>query len=241
MAPPMARAPSIAADVANALREVAAAALELLYPFECLVCGATDEPAAIPGLCRECDAAMPRRDPARPPVLAAAGAAFDAHVVALELAPPASGLVYQLKYGGAAAAAIPLAALLEEAVRRSGLERRLDLLTPVPAHWLKAKLRGIDHARALAEELARALRLPLGSALARTRPTVAQGQARSAAERARQVAGAFAARRRRALAGRTIGLVDDVVTSGATAAECARVLKAAGARAVLLLAAAGNG
>src|SRR5215831_16824922 len=153
MVPPTARAPSVSDDVVVALREIAAAALELLYPFECLVCGATDEPAAIPGLCRACDAAMPRRDPARPPVLEAAGNAFDAHVVALELTPPASGLVYQLKYGGAAAAAIPLAAMLEEAVRRRGLERRLDLVMPVPAHWLKAKLRGIDHAHALAEEL----------------------------------------------------------------------------------------
>jgi ComF family protein len=241
MAPPTDPPPSIAADVAGALREIAASARELLYPFECLVCGATDEPATVPGLCRACDAAMPRRDPARPPALAAAAAAFDAHLVALELSPPASDLVYQLKYGGSAAAAIPLAALLEEAVRRRGFERRLDVITPVPAHWLKAWLRGIDHSRALGEELARALRLPLERAVVRVRPTVAQGQARSTAERMRQVAGAFAVRRRGAVAGQTIGLVDDVVTSGATAAECARLLRGAGARAVLLLAAAGNG
>jgi len=241
MAPPSDPASSLAADVTTSIRELAASAFELLYPFECLVCGATDEPAIVPGLCRECDRAMPRRDPARPPHLPAAGSAFEGHVVALELAPPASGLVYQLKYGGAAAAAIPLAALLEEAVRRRGLAQRLDVVTPVPAHWLKAWLRGIDHARALAEELSRALRRPLERPLVRVRPTVAQGQARSAARRVRQVAGAFAVRRRGAVAGRTIGLVDDVVTSGATAAECARVLKAAGARAVLLLAAAGNG
>lgn len=241
MATPVDPRPSVARDVAAALRELATSALELLYPFECLVCGVTDGPAPIPGLCHECDAAMPRRDPARPPWLEAAGGAFDEHLVALELEPPANGLVYQLKYGGAAAAAIPLAALLEEAVRRRGLERRLDLIAPVPAYWLKAWLRGLDHAHALGEELARALRLPLETPLKRRRPTVAQGQARSARERACQVAGAFTLKRRAQVAGRSIGLVDDVVTSGATAAECARVLKAAGARAVILLAAAGNG
>ena len=232
---------SVAADVAKALRKIAASARELLYPFECIACGATGAAAPVPGLCGACDAAMPRRDPARPPWLEAAGSAFDAHVVALALEPPASGLVYQLKYGGSAAAAIPLATLLEKTMRSLNLDQRLDCIVPVPAHWLKAWLRGIDHARALGEELARALRLPLKGAVARRRPTVAQGQARSAAERARQVAGAFAVRRRGAVAGRTIGLVDDVVTSGATAAECARVLRSAGARAVILLAAAGNG
>jgi predicted amidophosphoribosyltransferase len=66
-------------------------------------------------------------------------------------------------------------------------------------------------------------------------------QARSPAERARQVRGAFAVRSPRRVHGRVLALVDDVVTSGATAQECARVLLAAGARRVVLFAAAGNG
>jgi hypothetical protein len=53
MAPPSDPPSSIAADVASSIRELAASALELLYPFECLVCGSTDEPAVVPGLCRE--------------------------------------------------------------------------------------------------------------------------------------------------------------------------------------------
>jgi ComF family protein len=226
-------------DVTRALRELAGAALDLLYPFECLVCGACDGPARPPALCRACDAALPRRDPRHPPPIGAGPLA--GRVVALALAPPASDLVYQLKYGGAVAAALPLAAALEAAVRAGGFERELDALVPVPVFWLKAWLRGVDHAGALATELARGLRIPVRRLLSRRRPTVAQGQARSPAERARQVRGAFAVRSPRRVQGRVLALVDDVVTSGATAQECARVLLAAGARRVVLFAAAGNG
>ena len=230
---------SVAHDVLVALRELGGSALDLLYPFECLVCGGADGPARLPALCRGCDLALPRRDPRRPPRIGAGPLA--GHVVALELAPPASDLVYQLKYGGAVAAALPLSAALEAAVRALGLEREIDALVPVPVFWLKAWLRGVDHAGALCTELARGLGLPERRLLARCRPTVAQGQARSPEERARQVRGAFAARSPRRVRGRSLALVDDVVTSGATAQECARVLIAAGARRVVLLAAAGNG
>ncbi len=112
---------------------------------------------------------------------------------------------------------------------------------PVPVFWLKAWLRGVDHAGALAEEVARGLELPVRRLLARRRPTVAQGQARSPEERALQVRDAFAVRAPRRVRGRSLALVDDVVTSGATAQECARALLAAGARRVVLFAAAGNG
>jgi ComF family protein len=232
-------APSVAHDVMTALRELLGGALDLLYPFECLVCGGGDGPARATALCRSCDAALPRRDPERPPRITAGP--LHGHVVACELEPPASDLVYQLKYGGAVAAALPLAALLEEAVRARGLEREVDALVPVPVHWLKARLRGVDHAGALATELGRGLGLPVRRLLRRSRPTVAQGQARSPEERARQVRGAFAVRSPRRVRGRSLALVDDVVTSGATANECARALLAAGACRVVLFAAAGNG
>src|SRR5262249_61247093 len=95
---------SVAHDVLVALRELGGSALDLLYPFECLVCGGADGPARLPALCRGCDLALPRRDPHRPPRIGAGP--LDGHAVAVELAPPASGLVYQLKYGGAGAAGL---------------------------------------------------------------------------------------------------------------------------------------
>jgi ComF family protein len=94
--------------------------------------------------------------------------------------------------------------------------------------------RGYDQAALLARHLARAARLPvLPGALRRLRETPPQ-VGRTRAERVRNVAGAFAASDR--VRGREIALVDDVVTTGATADACARALKEAGALRVVAVA-----
>jgi predicted amidophosphoribosyltransferase len=76
--------------------------------------------------------------------------------------------------------------------------------------------------------------LPVTEALARRVETAAQAGL-SAAERRRNVAGAFSAVRPAPVAGRVVVLVDDVLTTGATARACARALRDAGARAVHVL------
>lgn len=119
-------------------------------------------------------------------------------------------------------------------------------LVPVPLHPWRRMERGYDQAALIARFAAEELDWPLVRALRRrrwTRPQGAQaagsrgGTAGGAGSRQANVAGVFALGRRpaRALAGRSIWLVDDVLTSGATASECARVLKRAGARQVGLL------
>src|SRR5207237_6401269 len=93
--------------------------------------------------------------------------------------------------------------------------------------------RGFNQAALLAERLARVLGVPLRQRwLARTRATVPQ-TALSATERRVNVRGAFVAST--SAAGADVVLVDDVLTTGATAAECARALRAAGARSVGVL------
>lgn len=118
----------------------------------------------------------------------------------------------------------------------------LALLVPVPAHPLRRLERGYDQAALLAEAVARSTALPLCSALRRRRPTAVQGAVGSPSRRA-NVAGAFAPTEiaAKALAGAEVWLVDDVFTSGSTVAECARVLRRAGAArvAVACLARAG--
>ncbi len=109
------------------------------------------------------------------------------------------------------------------------------LIVPVPLHWRRLWQRGFNQAALLARALARGSGAPIAvDALVRAKPTaISRGLGRSA--RARNVRGAFRVRDRALVRGRRIVLVDDVLTTGATADACARVLRRAGAQEVHVL------
>lgn len=117
----------------------------------------------------------------------------------------------------------------------------VELWVPVPLHCTRRWLRGYNQSYLLARAQANA-RSNLSTVLKRTRRTRPQPVAATRAARARNVAGAFAVRRPESVNGKTVCLVDDIKTTGATLAECARELKAAGAVRVygLVLAVAGH-
>jgi ComF family protein len=109
-----------------------------------------------------------------------------------------------------------------------------DLIAPVPLHWLRLALRRYNQAALLAQALAQATgRVCVPDLLARTRRTPSQGHL-GRAERHKNVAGAFRARARYRdrIAGKRILIVDDVLTTGATARASTKALLAAGAAAV---------
>ncbi len=109
----------------------------------------------------------------------------------------------------------------------------IDAIVPVPLHPTRQWERGFNQADILAGAVGRHLHRPvLRRTLERIRPT--RPQAGKVRERARNVRGAFAVRNREAIEGRSLLLVDDVLTTGATANECAKVLMKAGARAVFV-------
>ncbi len=104
---------------------------------------------------------------------------------------------------------------------------RADAIVPVPLHWRRRWRRGYNQSEALAHGLATRLRLPLRpSWLHRIRATPIQ-PSQTLAGRRENVRGAFAATKV-LVAGKTVLLVDDVMTTGATASEAARALRAAG-------------
>lgn len=142
-------------------------------------------------------------------------------------------LIHLLKYGKVKTLADPLGDLLSAALPR---EERFDALTPVPLHWRRQWQRGFNQSEVLARALSRRTGIPTIAALRRVRPTPAQAGLSNAGRR-RNVAAAFASRPSAgaALAGKKILLIDDVMTTGSTAAECARALKRAGAARVALL------
>jgi ComF family protein len=116
------------------------------------------------------------------------------------------------------------------------------VIVPVPLHWRRRWARGYNQSQALAQGLAECLRLPCRpSLLRRLRHTPFQ-TAQSASARSENVRNAFHARPSRHLRGQTVLLVDDVLTTGSTASEAARVLRAAGAtRVVVAVLARGQG
>ena len=106
-----------------------------------------------------------------------------------------------------------------------------ELLLPVPLHRTRLRQRGYNQALELAKPLARLLGVPLcRDLLQRQRGTAAQTELDAVARR-RNVRGAFAVRAGVALPTH-VAILDDVMTTGATLAECARVLKRAGVQRV---------
>jgi ComF family protein len=146
---------------------------------------------------------------------------------------PLRRLVHAFKYEGRRALAAPLGALM----RRAGMDLLVDAdaVVPVPLHPLRALQRGFNQA----DDLARQLGLPVLRALRRTRHGPPQAEL-PASRRQANVREAFAPRGllfvpRARLPPLTVVLIDDVMTTGATANACASVLIGGGVRLVRVL------
>ena len=111
-----------------------------------------------------------------------------------------------------------------------------DLLVPVPLHWTRLVRRRFNQAALLARALSKRTGVPVATdALARVRMTRTQGDL-TRAQRRINVRGAFKTRATASLRGKTVVLIDDVMTTGATFEACARALRRAGAKEVRALA-----
>ena len=109
------------------------------------------------------------------------------------------------------------------------------LLVPVPLHRTRLWSRGFNRSALVARELSRRLRIATDSFVLRRIRRTPPLKGMSPVQRQKTVAGAFRVRDKAAIAGKTVILVDDVLTTGSTAESCARVLKRAGAARVELV------
>lgn len=213
--------------------------LDLLLPPACLLCGRELGGSARSGLCSDCRAGI---HPIVPPCCprcalphGTAGGTDHLCEPCLREAPPfskvyAAGIyedtlrlaVQRFKYHGAVDLERPLGRLLAE-----NTDFRPDLVVPVPLHRTRLRERTYNQSLLLAKVLGSRRQIPVaGRLLLRTRPTPPQ-QGLVLRERRRNLKGAFALRNR--LDGERVLLVDDVLTTGATARECSRTLLAGGA------------
>jgi ComF family protein len=167
------------------------------------------------------------------PVARAARLDVDRHRILYHYTGRAGQAVRRLKFSRATALAAPMASLLAAEYERE-FAGEVDLIVPVPLHWSRRFFRGFNQSELLCFQLPR--ELVQIRILRRVRATQSQVSLDPAA-RLVNLNGAFAADP--SVAGKAVLLVDDVVTSGATASECARALRAAGAESISLLAFAG--
>ncbi len=206
--------------------------LAFALPQRCPGCGDQADPARL--LCDACLARIPRLETAlcvrclaagREGVgcLAHAGFAVRAAWIYDERA---ALIVHALKYDERPGLARALGAQMARALAPGF---RPDLVIDVPLHRTRRRERGYNQAAALADALAQAIATPrLAGALTRVRPTRAQARL-GPAERRRNIAGALRVECPAALEGRSVLLVDDVLTTGATLESALAVLAAAGA------------
>ncbi|MFQ5897663.1 MAG: ComF family protein [Candidatus Methylomirabilia bacterium] len=203
------------------------ASLERIAPPYCVRCGRpfySFSPHSSGGALSECDECR-RRDP---PFAYARAATLYRDTV--------RNALHAFKFGGKTALARPLGHLLAQAGMTLLPHGTVDCLVPVPLHRSREAERGFNQSLLLARRVARQLRLPVhASALRRAVATRPQTEL-SSGERRANVRGAFVLSRPEAVAGRHVLLIDDMFTTGATAAECCRVLLAGGASSVGVLA-----
>lgn len=221
--------------------------VNLLFPATCAACGAPGSPLCdrcaqevqpFPGpICARCGSLQPRAV-----ALCAACAARPGRPIALMRAvtvhgPPMRGLIHALKYEQRPELGAPLARYLAAgfaAPEWQAAAHAVDAVVPVPIHAERLRERGYNQSELLARPFAAAAGLAVEPGwLARTRHT-RQQVGLNAPERQANVQDAFTAAP--AVRGRTLLLVDDVCTTGATMHACAAAAYAAGAQAVYALA-----
>lgn len=225
----------------DAFKRVLVAGLDVLLPPYCVLC---QLPSGFGCLCRSCrEQLVPPGPHCRRCGLPLSRShdrvcgrclqrrlPYDSTVYPLQYRFPADRLVQALKFNGQLVAGRILAGLMHERVSKSNAPLP-DALVPVPLHAWRLFQRGFNQSHELAAHLSAALGIPLQAAvLQRRRHTRAQsGLDRK--QRRRNLRGAFCWRGRQEPA-RHIALIDDVMTTGTTVGECARVLKKAGAKRV---------
>lgn len=229
------------------------AAASLLYPPCCVVCFSTVGPGEyLCGVCEDrvsrivppfCTTCSEPYDGAMAEAFTCANCAqrrihFETAVAAYRSRGIVRGIILDFKYGRRMHLQHLVGRWLCAAVEDDRLRgQTFDLIVPIPLHPARQRERGFNQAEQLAHILSRHTSVPMRPVLQRIRYTTTQ-TAFDRAERMRNLRNAFRLRKKADVRGLRVLLVDDVLTTGSTLSECARVLKRGGADCVFAATAA---
>jgi len=207
------------------LNKVSGSLLKILFPDLdiCVYCGS--EYRVQNGACPNCAATLSRLKYGR-------GSALGfKHYAVFRYDDIVSTLIKQYKYDNRRYISEYIAEEMNRAMENGAVKG--DILVHIPLHERKKRKRGFCQAERIASPLAEHSGLPHVSALKRVRDTKTQTRL-TEKQRIQNVKDAFTVVDEVGIAGKDIILVDDVLTTGATAAECARILKKNGAGSVVI-------
>ena len=234
------------------IKKGGASLLDLIYPPHCALCEerlATEERG---GVCLRCFSQIPKNSP---PFCPSCGRQYAGSKSAprcgmcegkhfpfdrLWFVAPYEGalreMLHALKYGGRRPLANSLAQLLLTFAKKEFHPFAFEDVLPVPLERRKERERGFNQSALLAKALAEALTIPFSSGnLIRVRATVPQASL-PREKRFENVRGAFRVRNPSLYAGKSLLLVDDIVTTGATLSACGEALRTAGAKEISIVA-----
>lgn len=211
--------------------------LDLLFPPKCPFCGKLLEQGQAL-LCPNCQRDLPWTGEGQGE---RKGEFFTRCVAPLWYQEQVRQSHHRYKFSGVRAYAKPYGELMAQCVS-DRLAGEFDVITWAPISRRRLWKRGYDQSRLLAQEIGARLGVPCVQLLDKVRHTPAQSRLSEDSERRANVLGAYALHPGAAVQGRRILLVDDVVTTGSTLSECARILRTAGGAQVVcaVLAAAGQ-
>jgi ComF family protein len=230
--------------IVNVLRTCARWALDFALPPRCAGCGTIVED--VHSFCSDCWTQIHFLGETGCTICGLPLEATEAQTCAVCLAQPpriartraavayddlSRGLAIRLKYGRKVAIARTMARYMAPLIERSDD----TILVPVPLHRTRLWQRGFNQSALVARELSRRLKLrtdPLALRRFRRTPPL---KGMSSLQRRKTVAGAFKVKDKAAVAGKSVILIDDVLTTGSTAEACARTLQRAGATRVELI------
>jgi len=203
------------------------AVLDILYPPRCVFCRRIVR-SAKENICPRCDARLPFTGSSA----SQKGDFFSACISPLYYEDDVRESLLRFKFNGAAAYADAYGRLIAEYIRtEGGLD--FDCISWVPLSRKRYKQRGYDQALLIATAIADEIGTTVISTLEKRVDVAKQSTMGSAEKRRANISGAYTVPDPKLVAGKRILLIDDIITSGSTLSECARMLRQAGAAKVI--------